>query len=43
MSLGYVPVQWNKRKKVYDIALWVSIATYIVLFVVIGSAFHSGD
>ncbi len=32
MSVGYVGVQWNKRKLVYDAALVVGVAAYVVLF-----------
>ena len=43
MSHGYVPVQWNKRKKVYDLALWIGIVVYIGLFIAVGAGIHKGD
>ena len=42
MSHGYVGVQWNRNKKVYDIALWVAILTYVVGFFVVSMLTHSG-
>ena len=43
MSHGYVPVQWNSNKKVYDLALWVGIILYLVVFIGISSALHGGE
>lgn len=42
MSHGYVPVQWNRRKKIYDISLWVGIAAFIVVFMGVSMAMHGG-
>lgn len=42
MSHDYVAVQWNRRKKVYDIALWGGIALYIAVFMVVSIAQHPG-
>ncbi len=42
MSNGYVPVQWNGFKKNYDKALWLVIVLYVVLFMGVSSAMHSG-
>lgn len=39
---GYVPVQWNRRKKVYDISLWLGIALYIGVFMLVSSQLYSG-
>ena len=39
MSHGYVPVQWNRNKKVYDIVLWLGIVAAIVANVLIAGAF----
>ncbi len=33
MSHQFVPVNWNKRKRTYDICLWVGIVLYLVLFI----------
>lgn len=43
MSHGYVPVQWNKRKKVYDLALWLGILVYLGSFAGIGLTRFTGD
>ena len=42
MSHGYVPVQWNRNKIVYDICLWLGIALYLIVFMVISNVTHSG-
>ncbi len=42
MSHDYVAVQWNRRKKVYDIALWLGIAVYLVVFMIISIVQHPG-
>lgn len=42
MSHDYVAVQWNRRKKVYDIALWAGIALYIAVFMVVSISQHPG-
>jgi sulfoxide reductase heme-binding subunit YedZ len=43
MSHSYVPVQWNRRKNFYDIALWIGIVVYIPLFMTISGMLHVGD
>lgn len=43
MSHAYVPVQWNKNKKVYDSALWAGILLYIIVFMAVSSSINSGD
>lgn len=43
MSQGYVPVQWNRRKVVYDISLWAGIVFFIALFMAVSAATHSGE
>ncbi len=42
MSHDYVAVQWNHRKKVYDIALWAGIALYIAVFMLVSIVQHPG-
>lgn len=42
MSHGYVPVQWNRSKVVYDRVLWLGIILYIAVFVAISSITHTG-
>ena len=43
MSHGYIPVQWNKNKKIYDITLWLGILLYIAVFMLVSSTLHTGD
>jgi sulfoxide reductase heme-binding subunit YedZ len=43
MSHGFVPVQWNNNKKVYDKALWLSILIYMVVFIVISVVIHTDN
>lgn len=33
MSHGYVVVNWNRRKQIYDICVWLGIAIYIAMFI----------
>ncbi len=35
MSHGYIPVQWNRYKVIYDLVLWLGILVYLGAFVVI--------
>ncbi len=35
MSHAFVPVNWNKRKRVYDIGLWIGIVLYLAIFIVV--------
>ena len=41
MSHPYVAVQWNRQKLWYDLCVWVGIAAYIALFVVVSNVKHS--
>lgn len=42
MSHGYVPVQWNKNKKKYDIMIGVVAATYLIIFFAVSMFTHTG-
>ncbi len=42
MSHDYVAVQWNRRKKVYDLALWLGIAIYLAVFMAVSIVQHPG-
>ncbi len=42
MSHGYVLVNWNRRKKIYDICIWVGIAIYLALFIGVSRVIYSG-
>ncbi len=42
MSHGYVAVNWNARKKIYDLCLWAGIVLYIVIFVSVSKGTFSG-
>ncbi len=43
MSHDYVPVQWNRKKVIYDISLWGGIALYIACFMIVSSILLAGD
>ncbi len=43
MSRTYVTVQWNRRKKIYDLCLWTGIIFYLTLFVIFSSRLHTGE
>ncbi|MEM7358684.1 MAG: Rieske 2Fe-2S domain-containing protein [Pseudomonadota bacterium] len=43
MSHGYVPVQWNRSKVVYDRVLWLGIVLYIGIFIAVSSVTHTGE
>ncbi len=43
MSVGYVTVQWNRHKRIYDILVAAGIIVYTGLFVVVSRALWSGD
>ncbi len=43
MSHEFKRVNWNPRKKVYDLVLWVGIIGFVALFVLITNAKYSGD
>lgn len=42
MSHGYVPVNWNRRKQIYDLCVWVGIALYLALFMSVSHALYQG-
>ena len=42
MSHGYVAVQWNRKKVVYDASIWIGVLLYVAVFMSISSATHSG-
>lgn len=42
MSHGYVAVQWNRKKAIYDGCLWLGIALFIGVFMVISATTHTG-
>ena len=42
MSHGYVSVQWNRNKIVYDLLLWLGIALFIGVFMGVTLTLHSG-
>lgn len=42
MSHDYVAVQWNRRKKVYDIALCLGMVIYLAIFMGISIILHPG-
>lgn len=43
MSHEFVPVNWNKRKQIYDICLWIGIALYLTLFVLVSHSRFQGE
>jgi len=43
MSHEFVPVNWNRRKRVYDICLWAGIVIYIAVFVLVSQALFQGE
>ena len=43
MSHEFVPVNWNPRKKTYDIALWVGILLFVATFVLAGKLLFVGE
>ena len=42
MSHGYVPVNWNRRKQVYDVCVWVGIVMYVALFIIVSNTLYRG-
>jgi nitrite reductase/ring-hydroxylating ferredoxin subunit/DMSO/TMAO reductase YedYZ heme-binding membrane subunit len=40
MSVGYVAVQWNRQKKIYDLVLWSFIVVFLVLFITLEKLIH---
>ena len=43
MSHGYVAVNWNRRKQLYDLCLWIGIVVYVALFLGIGNMLYRGE
>ena len=43
MSHQFVTVNWNRRKRIYDISLWLGIVLYIALFVIVTNMRFQGD
>lgn len=37
MSHGYIPVQWNRNKVVYDLLIWAGIVSYLAIFIVVST------
>ncbi|TWT42164.1 hypothetical protein RAS1_32940 [Phycisphaerae bacterium RAS1] len=42
MSVGYVPVQWNRHKRIYDACTLGGIAAYLAAFFLAGKALYRG-
>ena len=42
MSHGYVPVNWNPRKRIYDISLWIGIILYLAIFIAVSKSLYTG-
>lgn len=42
MSVGYVAVQWNRHKRVYDAVLLGVVALYVTIFYLAGKALYTG-
>ena len=42
MSHGYVPVNWNRRKQIYDVCVWLCVAVYIALFLGVSNMLYRG-
>jgi sulfoxide reductase heme-binding subunit YedZ len=36
MSAGYVPVQWNRHKRIYDLCIAAGVLVYLTVFLVVG-------
>ncbi len=43
MSVGYVPVQWNRHKRIYDTVAVGAIVLYLGMFVFVGKLAFRGD
>jgi nitrite reductase/ring-hydroxylating ferredoxin subunit len=43
MSQTFIPVQWNRQKKIYDIVLIVAIIIYIATFIITGLLTKAAD
>lgn len=42
MSHGYVAVNWNHRKIIYDLCVWLGIISYVALFIGVSNVFYQG-
>ena len=42
MSHGYVAVNWNRRKVIYDACVWAGVAAFVGVFVAASFAMHGG-
>lgn len=42
MSVGYVPVQWNRHKRIYDAVLAMAVASYLAVFILVGKSAFRG-
>ncbi|RJP30820.1 MAG: (2Fe-2S)-binding protein [Phycisphaerales bacterium] len=42
MSVGYVTVQWNRHKRVYDSLVGGGVALYLALFIIAGKTLYTG-
>ena len=42
MSVGYVSVQWNRHKRIYDACVGGGIVLYLVVFLVVGKSAYTG-
>ena len=43
MSHGYVVVNWNRRKQLYDACMWLGIVVYIALFMTVSKVLYQGS
>lgn len=43
MSIGYVPVQWNRHKRIYDFCIAGGVALFVGGFIGAGKAVFQGD
>lgn len=41
MSVGYVAVQWNRHKRIYDACIAGGIAVYLAVFFTVGKTLHA--
>lgn len=42
MSHGYVPVNWNRRKQLYDLCVWAGIVGYVAIFIGVSMYMYRG-
>lgn len=43
MSVGYVPIQWNRHKRLYDTVVGLSVVGYVAVFVLVGKFAFRGS